>query len=379
VDGASEDGRRKNRRVEFRVVEGFRADEANEPVEHFQASQVSGGPGAATHEVAGAVRYEITDPVTIARHSSNLVTIVNRYVSGEDVLLFRPDPSVPSSTTHPFRAARLDNKEGLELQAGSVAIFSGGTFVGEGLLAHLNPGETTLVPYAVDGATEVRSSVDQARKPLRIVAIARGVLTVEDTDTVTTTYEASVGAQAPARLVVRHPRHAGFAATGLPPSTEAGPDAYVIPLPVRAATHSRLVVEEARTERRELRVLDTAAATLGLYAQGSGLPPELDKQVHELMVLRGELDRRDEEIGTLREGLLDASARAGELRESLRAVEKTPHAGAIQKQLLERLAQATRQIEEQAAALADKTAAQSVARGRLNEAVRDLRLGDPPR
>jgi outer membrane protein OmpA-like peptidoglycan-associated protein len=380
AEATTEDGRRRNRRVQFHVLAAKGKEDprghAGGRLEMREAVARSGGQGAAPHQVSGAVRYDIADPVTIARHSSNLVTIVNRYVPGEEVLLYRPDPSVPSSATHPFRAARLDNRGGLELQAGSVAIFSGGTFVGEGLLAHLNPGETTLIPYAVDGATDVRASSEESRRPARIVAIARGLVTVEDEESATTRYEANVGQQAPGRLVVRHARRAGWEASNLPPGTDATPDAYTVALPVRAGQKSVLLVEERRTTRREVGVADTAAATLAAYLQGSSFPPDVQKRMHDVVALRSDIDAREQEIAAMREALTDAGARAGELRASLRAVERTPRAAALQKQLLDRLAAATRDVEEQSVRLAEKATAQSLARMRLAEELRDLRLGD---
>ncbi|WP_437917545.1 hypothetical protein WME73_10910 [Sorangium sp. So ce302] len=82
----------------------------------------------------------IANPVTLPKKSSALITLINRPVAGEDVLLFRPDPAAPASATHPFRAAQIENRSALGLQPGSVSIFSGGTFVGEGVLTRLLPG-----------------------------------------------------------------------------------------------------------------------------------------------------------------------------------------------------------------------------------------------
>jgi len=194
---------------------------------------------------------------------------------------------------------------------------------------------------------------------------------------VTTRYDASVGSQPPERLLVRHSRHPGYEAKALPPGSETSPEAYTIPLPVRAGEHTVLAVEERRTLRREMTVGDTAAATLGLYLRGSTFPPELKTRVHDVVALRSDIEQRDAEIAAAREALTDAAGRAGELRESLRAVERTPRAGGLQKQLLEQLAQATRTVEEQSARLAEKTTAQSVARTRLHESARELRLAEP--
>jgi len=375
ADDKTEQGRQQNRRIEFRIVEEQMREKAAEG-DRRRTEDVArtGGPGAQTHDLAGAVRYDISDPVTIAAHSSNLVTIVNRYVPGEEILLYRPDPSVPLSGTHPFRAARIDNRGGIELQSGSISVFSGGTFVGEGILGHLNPGDTTLVPYAVDGGTEVRSSSTEHQTPLRIVSMARGVITVEDVDAATTTYEANVGEQPPARLIIHHVRRAGYEAKELPPGTETTPESYTMPLPVRAGQKSVVTVEEKRTTRRDLNVADTASATLGLYVQGSSLPPDLDKRVREVVALRAEIDQREQEIESVRESLTDSASRAGELRASLRAVEHTPRAAAFQKGLMDRLAEATKSIEDQSAKLAEKTSAQSLARSKLSEAIRELRM-----
>jgi outer membrane protein OmpA-like peptidoglycan-associated protein len=375
ADDTTAEGRQRNRRVQFHIEEE-RDGERRGDVQ-AAAVQRSGGAGAAPTEMAGAVRYDVSDPVTIPRHSSSLVTIVNRFVPGEEVLLFRPDAAVPDSARHPFRAARLENPGDMALQPGTVAIFAGGSFVGEGLLARLDPGDTTLIPYALDGATDVRVTTEESEKPLRIVAMARGVLTVEDADTLTTRYEISAGKQASARIVLRHGRHEGYEAKSLPPRTESSPDAYLLPLPLRGGEHSVLSLDELRQKQRDISVTDTAAATLTLYLQGSSLPPDLEKRVREVIALRSEIGALDDEVAALRGRVSDVGARAGELRESLRAVERTPKAAGLQRQLVAQLADATKQIDDVSAQLAAKTGAESLAKTRLSESLRDLRLGEP--
>jgi hypothetical protein len=174
-------------------------------------------------------------------------------------------------------------------------------------------------------------------------------------------------------------RRTGYEAKDLPPGTDAMPESYTLPLPVRAGQKSVLTVEEKRTTRHDLNVADTASTTLALYVQGSSLPPELDKRVREVVALRAEIDQREQDVGSLRESLTDSAARAGELRESLRSVEHTPHAAGFQKTLMDRLAEATRAIEEQSAKLAEKTSAQSLARSKLSEAIRELRTTETTR
>jgi hypothetical protein len=279
--------------------------------------------------------------------------------------------------THPLRAARLENRGAHGLQAGSVSIFSGGTFVGEGLIEHLSPGETAMIPYALDSSTSVRTATDNATKPVRLVALARGVMTVENVEVLTTRYEIAVGKQAPAVMFLRHARHDGFEARDLPPGTETTASAHLVRVPLAPGKTSVVTVEERRPRRTEITVLEGAGKQLGLYlsavAPGSA-PSEIDAAVREVVALRVELGKLEEETGALREQIGDVAQRAAELRASLHAVEKTPRAGEIQKKLLDRLTAATAQGEALAAKLAERSATQTELRTKLTEMLREVKL-----
>lgn len=368
----TEEGRRKNRRVEFHI------EETKQPAASAGAVQSKALAGAAAagvpQELAGTVRYDIAHPISIPRRSSTLVTLINEPVPGEETLLFRPDPAVPASSVHPLRAARLENRGGLALQPGSASIFAGGTFVGEGLIDRLEPGETALIPYALDSSTHVEVGVEEAERPRRILALARGVVTVENTGVLTTRYALRVGRQAPPRMFIRHDRRPGHEATRLPPGTETTAASYLIPLPIQGGRPSELAIEETQPRRREIAVTDIEGPQLGLYLQGSALPPDAEQSVREVIALRTEVGKIQGEMDALRAQLDDAAQRSAELRESLRAIERTPRAAALQKTLLDRLGEATARAETLSAKLADRSAALAEARARLTERLRDLRL-----
>jgi hypothetical protein len=109
----TEQGRSRNRRAELRVT---RREQDEAPRSRAsgvaQAQDMAKTPGvsSAPQDIAGTVRYDITNPISIPRQSSTLVTIINEYMPGEDILLFRPDPAASASLTYPFRAARIENK-----------------------------------------------------------------------------------------------------------------------------------------------------------------------------------------------------------------------------------------------------------------------------
>src|SRR5262249_8629036 len=147
-------------------------------------------------------------------------------------------------------------------QAGPVAIFGGGTFVGGGVLDKLRSGETAVIPYRLDSGTSGSVEGAPPQNPARGVAVAEGGRAVGGVGVVSTTYPATVGAQAPARLFLRHPRREGFTADRLPPATEATADAYLAPISITPKRPGELSIEERRTVRADLPIVSMDPAKL---------------------------------------------------------------------------------------------------------------------
>jgi hypothetical protein len=335
------------------------------------------GAAAVPRSTGSSFRYDITHPVTIPKTSTTMVTIVNEYIPGEDILLFRPDPSVPGSELRPFHAARIENKSGFGLLPGPVAIFGGGTFVGEGLLESLGRGQTAYIPYGLDGEASVRVEPRTARTPVRVVAAAKGVLTVEDQVSITTHYKVAVGDRPPARLFLRHARNAGYEPEKSPAQTETTDETLLVPVAIGSGFHGEVTVEERRKVREQVSILTTEANRLAAYLAGSKLGADGEKRLRDMVTLRGEVGRLEHEIDSLRVRLGDLGQLSRELRESLLTIEKTPRAAALQQKLLDRLADATKQTEELSRKLTDDGAALSEARARLAEGLRELLVEEP--
>src|SRR5262249_37791690 len=148
---------------------------------------------------------------------------------------------------------------------------------------------TAWVPYALEGGTVVTAHGDDAEQPVRIVSIHRGVITVENAGVRTTTYAVAVGREPPKQLFVRHDRRAGYTARDLPPNTEDRGDPYRVPLPLRPGTKSTLVIEEREPRRRTIQLLDSGQTQLGLYVEGSKLPPAIAQQLATALEQRKKL------------------------------------------------------------------------------------------
>jgi len=382
----------KNRRVEFDIT-GRNDDDDGETVNGTsdgggrrtasprrgigaEALARSVAPKGSTREVAGATRYELAERVSVPRGASTLVSVLSRRTAGEDVFLFRPDPGAPGSDLHPLRAARIVLPREVGLEPGPVAVFSQGTFAGEGLLERTSGGETAYIPYAVDGGTVVRVEVTGDERPQRLIAVARGVATVENATIRRTTYSIEPGAQAAGRIFLRHEPAAGFTMGELPPGSERGERALLVPVPLVAGRVSRLVIEERQPVERRIAILDREGASLALYIDGANLPPTVLAQVKVIAEARAELGKVESEIEAVRDGLADASERGSDLERSLATVAKLPgpEAAALKKRLIASIAAQTTHADELARRLVTANARQLEARARVQTAIEGLSL-----
>ena len=331
-----------------------------------------------TTEIAGATRHELGDRVTVPSGTSTLVSVLGRRVTGEDVFLFRPDAGAPGSDLHPLRAARLEVPAGLGLEPGPVAVYADGSFAGEALMQRTPGGEVTYLPYAVDGGTRVRVASSGDERPLRLLAIERGVATVENAIIRRTTYTIEAGARPAARIFLRHLPAAGFTMGDVPPGTERGDHAMLVPVPLTAGKTSTLVIEERQPVERRLTILDRDGASIGLYLEGANLPAPMLARVKDIAAARRGLGTVETELAGLRQQLGDATHRAGDLERSLTAVARLPGAEAaeLRKRLVKSLDAATARADAISQKLAAATAREIEARVKVQTALEGLTLDE---
>jgi hypothetical protein len=244
------------------------------------------------------------------------------------------------------------------------------------LLGRLDLGETAWVPYALEGSTTVTVTSDAAERPVRIVAIRRGAITVEAAGIHVTHYAIAAGREPAKRLYLRHTKMAGFTAHGLPPGTIDQGDGYLVPLPLQPGKTSVLAIEEREPRRHTLQLLDSGAPQLALYVEGSHLPAEVAEHLHAAVELRAQTSALEDKLAGMRDRITDVAARADELRENLKALDKVRGADELRRQIVTSLAHATGEADALARSLAVDNEALALARGKLADVLRGLTLAE---
>ena len=198
-------------------------------------------------ESATQVVFRIPGPVDLASGHSLIVPIADRAIPAQRVSLYQPR----THADHPVASARLTNDAKTGLPGGVLTIYQRDSktgrvaYLGDAQLRTLPPGETRLVGFALDQKVRVERE-DKVSATVTAGKIARGVFHLVRMARRTTIYRLKGAAHAPRRVIIEHPRAAGWSLDS-PDKTKAAV--------VLAEGVFRITVDLKPGERRDLRVV----------------------------------------------------------------------------------------------------------------------------
>ena len=139
--------------------------------------------------VSGLSRYDLGEKLTVPDGTSTMVAIINQQVDGEETFLFKPGGGGQGYESNPYRVIRFKNSTPFALESGPISIYSGGSFVGEGISEPVSAGVAVTIPFAVESSFLVASRAQYNGDEIRLVKIVRGVMEIEQFGRRTTTWE----------------------------------------------------------------------------------------------------------------------------------------------------------------------------------------------
>ena len=297
---------------------------------------------ARAKQVSGQTRFELQDEVTVPNGSSTMVAILNESVEAEETFLFRPGGAGYGYESNPYRVVRFKNTTGFVLEPGPISIYSGGSFVGEGLSEAVGAGTSATIPFAVEPSILVSSTLRHDGGEMHIIRIVRGVLEVENFSRAETTWTVRGRDKTGYTVLVRQQKSGGSYVLKNPPKgTETLPNAYLVPVvvPKGKLTGTLKLVEETPSTST-LTIWDSrAVGLLDKLVVHASISPEIRKKLQPVVDLRRELGRIDTLIAGLQQQKTEADQRLGETRRNLDAIKKDPAAGALRKKLSNRMSE----------------------------------------
>lgn len=300
-------------------------------------------------EASGLVRFDLQEKVTVPEGTSTMVAIINEDVEGEETFLYRPGGGGVGYEQNPYRVVRFRNSTPFVLEPGPISIYSGGSFVGEGLSEAVGTKTSATVPFAVDPSILVTSTAKHDGDEMRLIRIVRGVLEVESFARKTTVWTAKLQKKGDAAttILIRHSKAGwNFVLEPRPEGAEDLADGYLVPLKIAAgALEGTLQVIEQTPSRISIGIWDSRALPLlETLLVGTALTPDQRKKLEPIVQKRQAIGKIDTQTEGLRRQQVELDQRASETRQNLEALKRDPAAAAaaLRKRLGERLEQFTK-------------------------------------
>ncbi len=327
--------------ADYAPVQAPRPAEAPPPAVDLESLRRSTLAQARAAAVSGLTRFDIDRQLTVPDGASTMVAVINQEVEGEETFLFRPGGAGIGYEANPYRVVRFRNSTPFVLESGPIAIYAGGSFVGEGISEPVGSGTSATIPFAVEPGIMVTSTMKQDGDEMRLLRIVHGVLEVESFARKTTVWTAkSQIARPPFTVLVRHPKAGyNYELVNRTRTTEDLADAYLIPIEVGRQEGSITVVEQTPSKFNMTIWEPRALPLLEKLLLVTNLGPEMRQRLEPIVRRRQDIGRIDSRIEELKAQQVEMDQRANETRQNLQAIKKDPAAGALRAKLSKRLEQ----------------------------------------
>ena len=327
---------------------------------------------AQTAESETQTVFTLPHKVSVAAGQSLVLPILDRELPAQRLDLYQSS----ADRRHPLAAIALNNDGETGLPPGVLTLYEqgtpgGATYLGDARLAAFPPSERRMLSYAVDGKVTVDRSSEEQHAIVK-AAIAQGVMRLTRLARQITTYRLKAAGDGEHRLLIEHPRPAGWSlATPDPTYVELTADAYRIPATLTGSKQSNVAVTMERQLEETIRLLDLADDRLSVLVATNELEPSVKKALGELASRRQALGRYSTELDKLKEQRRQLVEDEKRLRDNLAAVGRDT---ALYKQTLDKLGETEASITTLSTAIRKSAAEIETAKEQLQAFVSALIL-----
>ena len=251
-------------------------------------------------ESATQVVFRIPRPVDLASGHSLIVPIADRKIPTARISLYQP----VTHADHPVANARLTNNAKTGLPGGVLTLYERDAktgavaYLGDAQLRTLPPGESRLVGFALDEKVRMERE-DKSSTTLTKGKIARGVFHHVRMARRTTVYRLKGAADAPRRVIVEHPRTAGWtldAPDKKKVKVDLAQGVYRITVDLKPGEKRRLEVVTSRPRRESLSLLSLRASRVNAFAGTQTLSPQVRAAFKRMAALMAAIERHKGDV-----------------------------------------------------------------------------------
>ncbi len=307
-------------------------------------------PAAVGEEAGELFQYVVADPVSIPRQSSAMLPIVQTTVEGKPLSIYNENVH----KRHPLNGLEMKNTSDVYLMQGPVTVFEGGIYAGDARLPDTRMGESRLLSYAVDLATDVSAEWLSGPREIVQMRIVHNSLFAQREHQQTTTYQIRNVRDRDRLLILEHPYTPGWDLIMPEEEPERTSDVYRFRVPLTANESKEFSVTTRQVQEQEISLSTLRPSRIEFYLrQTDALTPELRDALRELAARQQELadlTRRREGLET---NIAEITKEQERIRQNMAVVQRPSESFSMwerklieQERELERLNSELREVRE---------------------------------
>ena len=283
-----------------------------------------------TQEIGELFEYRIDHPVTIKRHSSAMIPIVQSAIEGESVSLY----NARSHKQNPMSALYLSNTTGLTLESGPITVIENDTYAGEALTGRIKPGEKRFITYAVDLGCRVSTKEEEQNQSAFLTEIINGEFRVHYKQTKTMTYTLTNVTDRVKTVYIEHPveKDEEWKLVNTPKPVESTENFQRFKVTVAPRSTAQLKVNEELPDTTTYQLSNLTSTNITLFVKSRYLSPQMKQSLDGILELKSQIAALDQQLRAKQQEINTVVKDQERMRENLRALGKSDE----EKQLLAR-------------------------------------------
>ena len=345
----------------------------------ISTSEQGGAKGEVGSDAApvGESHFESKTAMTVSRGSSAMVSIVKAATKGDIVYLYAPDgPS--GDPRYAFRAVRFFNPTNSTLDPGPMTVYGEGRFIGEGMADPIPPGQSAVVPFALDRQVTVERGEESGERIDQLIKLSRGVLTAEVQRLRTTSYRIANRGPFKATVLVRHTASRGWKLVKGPKSSERFGSAQLYSIDLAAGEVKTLALQEATPLERTIDLHTPVGVDLVRVYLQAGSPREpLKASMATVLKHHDAMVKADAQIEHLRERVGELRLRLQELSQQLVSLEGMARGASLESHLQRKMKETSEALQKATMAIVEAQQERMLARVQFQDKLSELTLAEP--
>ena len=250
--------------------------------------QQGGQSLAQAGNVGELFKYEIDTPVTLPRHQSAMLPIVNNSVKGKKVSIYNPNVQAK----HPLNGLKLTNSTELHLMQGPITVFDGGTYAGDARIEDLPPRQRSELDQLRDGP-RYRGGAGVGRPSgatRRRTDSIKGTLFAQRKYFRTQKYTVKNSGHRAKNVLIEYPHDTSWTLVAPKEPSEKTRDMYRFGVKAEPGKAADLAVEEERTDQQQFALTNVDNNTIVFYMNTPVASPKVKEALAEVIRRKQAID-----------------------------------------------------------------------------------------